>query len=80
MEERHEQGDGEQPNCTEASDGHRPERYTGRPFAVNGGGPPARSRVTYRLSRSRRALIATITVDSDMSTAPVAGVRRMPTG
>jgi hypothetical protein len=33
-----------------------------------------------RLTSSRRALIATITVDSDMRTAPAAGVRRMPIG
>ena len=46
---------------------------------------PPQSRPTphasyHRLSRSRRALMATITVDSDMSTAPAAGVSRMPAG
>jgi len=40
---------------------------------VNGGG-------IHRRSRSRRALKATITVDADMRTAPMAGVSRMPTG
>jgi len=39
---------------------------------------PSRSRVVlhashHRRTRSRRALMATITVDSDMSTAPAAG-------
>jgi hypothetical protein len=32
----------------------------------------------HRVNRSRRALIATITVDSDISTAPAAGVSRIP--
>ena len=38
------------------------------------------SRSGHRRRRSRRALKATITVDADMRTAPMAGVSRMPTG
>jgi len=41
---------------------------------------PVRDTSSHRLNRNRRALIATITVDSDISTAPAAGVSRMPAG